>query len=206
MNRIGAGVQRVEPLGEGRSEGCEVGLGNDKRVGDRDLPRRFGEAVERRGALGCVDEGHDAPEAQPLIEHRVGAEREQDRRRVGQAAGFDRDTAKRPQVAGVTPLDQVAQALRNILAHHAAQAATRQLEDAALDEIHEKVIDRDRTDLVDDDRRVRKGRGGQRTAQQRRLAAAEKSGQQGHRQIVGSGGARHPGLAVAPPRWFHAGR
>ena len=202
---LGARVERVEACGKGRSEGGEIGLRDDKRVGDRDLACGFSEAVERRGALDRVNQGYDPAQAQPLIEHRVGAESKKDRRRIGETARLDRDAAERPKPPGVTPLDQVAQALRKILPHHAAEAATRQLEDAALDKIHEKVVDRDRADLVDNDRRIGKRGGGKRAAQQRRLAAAEKSGQQRHRQIVDSGDARHPGLAVAPPRSFHAG-
>ena len=78
---------------------------------------------------------------------------------------------------------------RQILAHRAAQAAARQFEHLALDEIDEVVVDRDLADLVDDDGGVGKRRVGKRAAQQRRLAAAEKPGQQRRRQNVSNAGA-----------------
>src|SRR5205814_944713 len=119
---LGARVECAEAFGKGRSEGGEIGLGDDKRIGDRDLACGFSEAVERRGALDRVYQGYDPTKAQPLIEHRVGAEGKKDRRRIGETARLDRDAAEGPKLAGVTPLDQVAQALRKILPHHAAEA------------------------------------------------------------------------------------
>ena len=77
---------------------------------------------------------------------------------------------------------RLAQRLGQILAHGAAQAAARQFQDLAFDEIDEVMVDRDLADLVDHDRGVGKCRVAQRAAQQRRFAAAEKSGQQRDRQ------------------------
>ena len=116
-----------------------------------------------------------------VIEHRVGAEGEQDRRRVGKAGGFDHDPAKPLDLAGLAPLEQAAQRASQVFADGAAQAAAWQFKDAALDKVDEVMIDRDLADFVDDDGRVGEGRRGEGATQQRRLAAAEKAGQQGGR-------------------------
>jgi hypothetical protein len=70
-----------------------------------------------------------------VIEHWIGAEGEQDRRRVGKAGRLDDDAAKPPDLSGITPLDETAQGPRQILAHGAAQATARQLEHIALDKV-----------------------------------------------------------------------
>ena len=147
-----------------------------------------------------VDQGDDAREAQALVEHRVGAEREQDRRRVGETGGFDDDAAKPPDLAGVAPLDEAAQRPRQVLAHGAAQATARQFEHLALDEIDQVMVDRDLADLVDDDGGVGKRRASQRAAQQRRFAAAEKAGQQGGRQGLRFGHAINHSIPANLPR------
>ncbi len=146
------------------------------------MPCSFGEAIERPGTLHGVDQGDHSGEAQAVIEHRIGAEREQDRRRVGKTGRFDDNPAKPPDLPGITSLDQVAQGPRQVLAHRAAQATARQFEHIALDEVDQVMIDRDLTDLVDDDSGVGELGRGQRPAQQRRFATAEKARQQGCRQ------------------------
>ena len=155
---LGAGIERVEALAQRIAERREVGLRDHQRVGDRGLPRRLGEAGERVGPGNGIDQRHDAREAQPLVEHRVGAEREQDRAGIGQPAGLDDDAAETADVAGVAPFDQAAQRLGQILAHRAAQAAAGQLQHLTFDEIDEVMVDRDLADLVDDDGGVGKRR------------------------------------------------
>jgi len=46
-----------------------------------------------------VDDRHHPAEPQALIEHRIGAEREEDRGGIGEPAGFDDDPAKPAKVA-----------------------------------------------------------------------------------------------------------
>ena len=103
------------------------------------------------GAVDRVDQGDDAREAQPLVEHRVGAEREQDRRRVGEAAGLDDDAAKPPDLAGVAPVDQAAQACARDPRAPRSTGSRPAVRAPALDEIDEVMVDRDLADLVDDD-------------------------------------------------------
>ena len=84
----------------------------------------------------------------------------------------------------IAPLDQAAQGPRQILAHRAAQAAARQFQHVAFDEIEQIMIDRDLADLVDHHCGIAERRIDQPAAQQRRFAAAEKAGQQRHRHTV----------------------
>jgi hypothetical protein len=181
---LGVGIERGEARGERIVEWREVGLRDHQGVGDCRLPRRFGKAVEGRETGNRIDQGHHPAEPQAVVEHRVGAEREEYGSRVGEPAGFDDDPAEPSDLARVTPLDEAAQGLRQILAHRAAQAPARQLQHAAFDKIHQIVVDRDFADLVNDDGGVGEFRRGQGPAQQRRFAAAEKAGQHRHRQAA----------------------
>ena len=195
----------VEPADEIGAERGEIGLGDHQHVGEGGLPPGFGEAVECRGAVHRVDECHDPGEAQTVVEHRVGAEREQDRRRVGETRRLDDDPAETPDLAGIAAIKKAAQRLRQVFADGAAQTTARQLDHAALDEIDEVMIDRDLADLVDDDGGVGEFGRDQRSAQQRRLAAAEKAGQQGRRQDLRFGHAINHSMAdKIRRRSFHA--
>src|SRR5581483_8826871 len=89
-------------------------------------------SAKRAGAGHRIDQGDDPRERQARIEHRVGPEGVEDRRRVGEAAGLDDDAAERPHRAGVAPVDEVAQGAREVLAHRAAEAAAGQFEHVAL--------------------------------------------------------------------------
>ena len=95
---------------------------------------------------------------------------------------------------------------REILAHRAAQAAARQFEHLALDEIDEVMVDRDLADLVDDDggvgkRRDRAARGAAasscRCRETRSAASAECCPERARRS------SRRPKLIAAAS--FHAG-
>ncbi len=126
---------------------------------------------------------------QAMVEHRVGAQSIENRRRIGETGGFDYDPAKPSDLARLAPVEQAAQGSREILANGAAQAPARQLDDAAFDEIDEVMVDRDLADLVDDHGGVGERRRGQRAAKQGGFAAAEKPGQHRRRQGIRFG---HP--------------
>ena len=162
---VGAVVERIETADEIRTERCEVGLGDHQSVGEGGLPPRLGEAVETIGAIYCVDEGDDPRQMQRVVEHRIGAQCEEDRGRVGKPRGFDHDPTKPPDFARVAALEEVAQRAREVLAHCAAQASPRQFQHAALDEIDEVMVDRDLTEFVDDDSRIGEGGRDERTPQ-----------------------------------------
>ena len=124
-----------------------------------------------------------------MVEHRVGAQSVENRRRICETGGFDYDPAEPSDLARLAPIEQAAQGSGQILTDGAAQAPARQLDDAAFDEIDKVMVDRDLADLVDDHGRVGERRRGQRMAQQSGLAAAEKTGQHRRRQGIRFG---HP--------------
>ena len=154
------------------------------------MSSRLGKAIEALCAVHRIDQGDDPREMQTVIEHRIGTQSEQDRGRVGEAGGFDRDPAKPPDLAGSAPFEEAAQSARQVFADGAAQTAARQFEHAALDKVDEVMIDCDLADLIDDDSGIGERRRGERAAQQRRLAAAEKAGEHRRRQCLRFGHAR----------------
>jgi hypothetical protein len=58
---------------------------------------------------------------QAMVEHRVGPEGIEDRRRVGEPGGFDDDAAKRAKIARLAPVEQTAQGSGEVLAYGTAQ-------------------------------------------------------------------------------------
>ena len=174
-------VDRIEPANQLGAEWYQVGLGDHQQIGECGLPPSLGKTHKRLGAVHRVDQEDHRRETQAVIEHRVGPQREQDWRRVGEAGRLDDNPAKLADLAGVAPLDQAAQSARQVLAYRAAQAAAGQLEHVTFDKVDQMMIDRDLADLVDDDGCVRQPGRGQCPAQQCRLAAAQKACQQGRR-------------------------
>ncbi|AMD46376.1 hypothetical protein FYB63_07085 [Bordetella holmesii] len=64
--------------------------------------------------------------------------------------------------------------------HRAADTTAFEQHDSIVDRAHQHMIDTDLTQLIDDDQRIGVAWVAQETVQQRRLAAAEKTGQNGH--------------------------
>jgi hypothetical protein len=151
------------------------------------LPPGLGEAVETVGAVDRIDESDDPRQTQRVVEHRIGAQCEEDRGRVGEPGRFDDDPTKLPDFAGFAAVEEAAQGAREVLAHRAAQASPRQLQHTALDEIDEVMVDRDLAELVDDDGSIGEGGRDERTPQQCRFATAEKPGQHGRGQSLRQG-------------------
>ena len=126
-------------------------------------PRRSGRACRRRSTAST--RVTTRAEAQPLVEHRVGAEGEQDRRRDRRDRWSRRRCGRNGRISPASRRSiRLRSVSRQILAHRAAQAAAGQFEHLPFDEIDEVMVDRDLADLVDDDggvgkRRVRSGRG-----------------------------------------------
>jgi hypothetical protein len=143
------------------------------------LAPRLGEAVEIVGAIYRIHESDDLRQMQRVVEHRIGTQCEEDRGRVGEPRGFDRNPVKSSDFPGIAALEKVAQGAREILAHRTAQASPRQFQHTSLDEIDEVMVDRDLAEFVDDDSRIGEGGRDERAPQQRRFATAEKPGQQG---------------------------
>ena len=153
----------------------QIGLGYDNAVGDRGLLHRFGVGVERGGAGSGVDGGDHRLQAQRVGERRVGHQRLQDRRRIGQAGGFDDDALERHHGAGGAPRQQVAGGAHQVAAHGAANAAAVERDHLLLAGFDQQVVETDGAELVDDHRGACQRRVAQQVGKKRGLAAAEKA-------------------------------
>src|SRR5262249_30278255 len=115
---------------------------------------------------------HEAPG-----DARIGHQRLQDRRWIGQPAGFDYDAIERRALARVTPLPQGLQGLRPGAARFSAHGARLGFGETVLARLDELVVETDFAELIDDDGRARKSALAQQMAEDRRLAAAEEAGE-----------------------------
>ena len=91
--------------------------------------------------------------------------------------------------AFVAAPQQIVNGRREIAADFAAQAPGLQLDQAVLARLDEFVVEADRAELVDDHGGARELRSAQQAAEQRRLAAAEKAGEDQRLDHVGTKGA-----------------
>jgi hypothetical protein len=155
-----------------------IGLGHHQPVGDSRLLDRFEVRVERTSAEFAVDRGHDTIQSIQGRKHRLGNQGLKDGRGVGQAGGFDHDALERRHLFTHAPGVQVIQLLRKIAAQRAAQAATVKEHNGLAGRIEQLMIERNLAELVDQNRGVGQCSLPQQTRQQRRLAAAQITGQQ----------------------------
>ena len=121
----------------------------------------------------------------------------QDRRRIGETGGFDRDAGEIWDFA-LDPVDkQVGQGVDDVAAHGAAQTPAVEQDDILVRPLDQQVVEADLAELVDDDRRG--GHVGllQHVIEHRRLAAAEKAGQQRDRDQRGRFGRGHEAARFA---------
>jgi len=77
--------------------------------------------------------------------------------------------------------DEIAQRVLQVGAGVAAQATVAEQRDIVGRGAHERIVDADAAELVDDDRGARALGGGEKAAHQRGLAGAEEAGDHGHR-------------------------
>ena len=112
---------RVQPLEAAyhRSRLGEVALRHDERVGDRRLLQRLAAAQ----AVDGVDRRHHGLERVVMADDRLGEERVDDRRRVGQTGGLDHHAAKRRNLAALAPAQEIPQLVGQVAAQRAADAA-----------------------------------------------------------------------------------
>jgi hypothetical protein len=111
--------------------------------------------------------------------------------RVGEPRGFDSDTSEKRDFA-FDPVDkQIGQGIDDIAAHRAAEAAAVQQNDILARLLDQQMVETDLAELVDDDRGS--GHVGlfQNMIEHGRFAAAEKTGQQRHRNQRGWFGRAH---------------
>ena len=116
-------------------------------------------------------------------ERAIGGEGLQDRPGIGETGGFDHDAAERRYGAVLAIEHQAAQRRLQIGARDAADAAVAEQHGLLGAVAHQRVVDADGAELVDDDGGALPFRRSQKALQQRGLAAAEESGDDGHRNF-----------------------
>ena len=192
----------------------KVQLGHDHVVGGCHLPQCLAVAVEVARAIDGVDSGHHPLDPEMIAHDRLGDDGVQDWRRIGKPGRFDDDAVETGDRATLALAQQVAQCLRQVVAHRAADAAVAQQRRAHIRFPHQMVIDPDLPKLVDDDGDLAGLGIEQEVPQQRRLATAEKPGDDEnrdrtmvvrHRHQVLSGSADPLVLARARTRSRNAG-
>ena len=111
----------------------------------------------------------------------VGLQRMQHRNWIGEPARLDEDAIEVDHFAGAALDEQLAQRFLKIGAQRAAQAAVGQQRHLLGRRGDQLVIDGDVSEFVDDHRRAVRTRMAEEPAEQGRLAAAQKSGDDGDR-------------------------
>ena len=144
--------------------------------------------IEGRGTVDGIDHRDDALQAIPDHEVRVVDQGVQDRGGIGEAGRLDHQPAERLDTAVVALAQQVFQGGDQVAAHGAAQAAGAQQDHVLVDPLDQQMVEADLAELVDDDHGVGQGRIAQHPVEQRRLAGAEESGEDGERDRLGGAG------------------
>ena len=182
-----ARIEAAEPVLDDlpRARLGEISFGQQQAVGHRRLLDRLGLPVERAGAVDGIDRRHDPVEHIARRDDRFGHQGVQDRRRVGEAGGLDRD-AREERDLTLDPIDkEVGQGVDDVIAHGAAQAAAVEQHHILARTLDEQMVEANLAEFVDDDRRRRHAGLFQHVVEHGCLAAAEKAGQQGYRDQRG---------------------
>ncbi len=161
----------------------EIGLRHDQAVGEDDLLARFRRLTERRLAVDRVDHRQHHVDVKLAAQRAIGGEGLQDRRRIGQPRGLDQDAGERRHRAALAIEHELTQRLLQIGAGDAAQAAVADEHGLLGGVAHQRVVDADGAEFVDDDGGAGAFGRLQKAADQRRLAGAEKAGDDGHRNL-----------------------
>ena len=154
----------------------QIGLVEHDAVGEGDLLLGLGGVVEVQGDVLGVDEGDDAVEAEALLDLVVAEEGLRDGARIGEAGGLDQHV-----VELVPALHELAEDPDEVAPDGAAEAPVVHLEDLLVGLDDEFVVDADLAEFVLDHGDALAVVGGQDAVQERRLAGAEKAGEDGHR-------------------------
>jgi len=155
-----------------------IRLAQQQRVGKGDLASCLRMAVQRRFGVQHVDDRDHAVDHVKLGHIAVGHQRMQDRRGIGEAGGLDQHSVI-GDVAGLAASVQIEQRCHEVAAYGAAETASRQCEQRFVAACDQLVIEADLAEFIDDDRGAGKGGIAQDARDQRGLATAEKSGDDG---------------------------
>ena len=184
---FGAWVERPQACTQ-RFDLCragEIGLREHQSIRDGGLLDGLGLRVELALAVHRVHQGDHPVEPVLRREQRVGRERLDHRRGIGEAGGLDDDAVEVDHRAGAALREQLAQRLLQVGAHGAAEAAVREERDVLGGRGDESVVDADLAEFVDHHRDPVHARVREEPPDQRRLAAAEETGDDGDREPAG---------------------
>ena len=117
-----------------------------------------------------------------MPEHGLGHQRRDDRRRVGEPGGLDRQAIEARHQTPLAPAEQIAHRVREIAPDGAADAAALQDHGLAVNRLEQKVVEADLAELVDQDCGVGELRRSQKSLQERGLARAEEARDQVDRE------------------------
>ena len=154
----------------------QIGLVEHDAVGEGDLLLGLGGVMEVQGDVLGVDEGDDAVEAEALLDLVVAEEGLRDGARIGEAGGLDQHV-----VELVPALHQLTEDPDEVAPDGAAEAPVVHLEDLLVGLDDEFIVDADLAEFVLDHGDALAVVGGQDAVQERRLAGAEKAGEDRHR-------------------------
>ena len=169
------GAQRAEP-GGALLGGDQIALGDADAVGEPRLPLRFAVDGECGGAVDCVDDGRHAGDAEARGEARIGGQREQNRRGIGEAGRLQDDAGERRDCPGVAAIEEIVEPVDQVAAQRAAQAAGIERDDLPLDRLEQQMVEADLAPFVDDHQRLGERRALQQAVDQAGLAGAEEAG------------------------------
>ncbi len=209
----GRRVQAAQSLGQRHRlrRRDQVGLGQQQAIGDGGLFHGLDLPVEGGVAGRGIDGRDHAIQTVGRVEGEVGHQRVQDRRRIGEPRRLDQHPVERRDGSAQLAGGQAAQRVDQVAANGAAQASALQQDHVLGGTLDQFVIEADLAELVDHDDGARELGPGQELVEDRRLAAAEKPGQQGHRHERAAGTASpiaHRDDLVLPHRPWprHTGR
>jgi hypothetical protein len=111
------------PPGPPAPDGDLVALGDEQTVRHRHLLDGFGLARKLSGAEHRVHHRDHSVQAETLGNEEILHEREENRRRVGQAGSFDDDSREGRQFAAQAPHEEIAERPGQIAADGTAQTA-----------------------------------------------------------------------------------
>ena len=157
----------------------QVHLVDEDHVGKGDLRGGFLAVIQVQPGMFRIDQRDHPVQTERVARVIVDEEGLGDRAGIGQTRRFQQDS-----VELVAALDQIAQDADEITANGAADAAVVHLEDLFVGVDHQVLIDADLAELVLDDGDALTVVFGQDSVQQRRLAAAEKPGQDSHWNVL----------------------
>ena len=157
----------------------QIALGDEDMIGQRDLAHRLDVIVERPRAVYGIDRRDDGADAIQPGQRRVRQESLDQRRRIGEPGRFDDDVIETRNLVRLARVIKIVERGDEIAEHGAAQAAVFQHHDGVVAARGEHVIETDFAEFVDHDGGVRHRRIAHRAVEQRRLAAAEKAGEDG---------------------------